>query len=40
VISNFSTGYHSVNGGGDAIATDGDLPQIDLRGVAVAEVSS
>jgi hypothetical protein len=40
VIRNFSTGYHSVNGGGDAIATDGDLPQIDLRRVAVSVVSS
>ena len=36
VIRNFSTGYHAVNGGGDAIATDGDLPQIDLRQVPVA----
>jgi len=33
VIEDFSTGYHSRNGGGDAIATDGDLPVIDLRGV-------
>ncbi len=31
VIHNFSTGYHHVNGGGDAIVTDGDLPVIDLR---------
>lgn len=31
VIRNFSTGYHHVNGGGDAITTDGDLPIIDLR---------
>ena len=36
VIENFSTGYHSVNGGGDAIETDGNLPQLDLRGVLVA----
>lgn len=35
VIENFSTGYHSVNGGGDAIVTDGNLPQIDLRGIPV-----
>jgi len=31
VIRNFSTGYHSRNGGGDRIVTDGDLPVIDLR---------
>ncbi len=33
VISDFSTGYHSRNGGGDTIRTDGDLPIIDVRGV-------
>jgi hypothetical protein len=33
LIRNFSTGYHHVNGGGDAIVTDGDLPVVDLRGV-------
>ena len=33
VISNFSTGYHSRNGGGDLIQTDGDLPIVDLRRV-------
>ena len=27
---NFSTGYHSRNGGGDRIETDGDLPVLDL----------
>jgi hypothetical protein len=31
VIRNFSSGYHSRNGGGDAIETDGDLPIVDLR---------
>ncbi len=31
LIRNFSTGYHHVNGGGDAIVTDGDLPVVDLR---------
>lgn len=31
VISNFATGYHSRNGGGDAIETDGDLPVLDVR---------
>lgn len=36
VIKDFSTGYHSRNGGGDAIKTDGDLPIIDLSGVPVA----
>jgi len=40
VIRNFSTGYHSVNGGGDAIVTDGDLPQVDLRGIDVPAVTT
>ena len=31
VIKDFSTGYHSRNGGGDTISTDGDLPIIDVR---------
>ncbi|MCP2030364.1 hypothetical protein L1277_000428 [Okibacterium sp. HSC-33S16] len=31
VIEDFSTGYHSRNGGGDTIRTDGDLPVIDAR---------
>ena len=31
VIENFSTGYHSRNGGGDRVHTDGDLPILDLR---------
>ncbi|MDN3483541.1 LssY C-terminal domain-containing protein [Arthrobacter sp. APC 3897] len=30
VIRNFSTGYHSRNGGGDSIVTDGDLPVTNL----------
>jgi hypothetical protein len=34
LIRNFSTGYHHVNGGGDAIVTDGDLPVVDLRRVS------
>lgn len=38
VIENFSTGYHARNGGGDSIATDGDLPIVDLRGVVVPEL--
>jgi hypothetical protein len=33
VIEDFSTGYHSRNGGGDLIQTDGDLPILDLRAV-------
>ncbi|WP_330216826.1 LssY C-terminal domain-containing protein [Leifsonia xyli] len=35
VIRDFSTGYHSRNGGGDSIETDGDLPIVDLTGVSV-----
>ncbi|KAB1648470.1 hypothetical protein F8O04_11810 [Pseudoclavibacter endophyticus] len=31
VIEDFSTGYHSRNGGGDSIITDGDLPVLDVR---------
>jgi hypothetical protein len=34
VIRDFSTGYHSRNGGGDLIQTDGDLPIIDVRRVS------
>ena len=30
MIRDFSTGYHSRNGGGDLIQTDGDLPIIDV----------
>lgn len=30
VLRDFSTGYHSRNGGGDSIRTDGDLPILDL----------
>jgi hypothetical protein len=30
VVRHFSTGYHSRNGGGDAIETDGDLPIMSL----------
>ena len=33
MIKDFSTGYHSRNGGGDLIQTDGDLPILDLRAV-------
>lgn len=31
ILKDFSTGYHSRNGGGDSITTDGDLPILDLR---------
>jgi hypothetical protein len=37
VIRHFSSGYHSRNGGGDAIRTDGDLPVLDLTGLTSAE---
>lgn len=36
VIRDFSTGYHSRNGGGDTIQTDGDLPVVDLRRVRIS----
>jgi hypothetical protein len=35
VIKDFSTGYHSRNGGGDLIQTDGDLPIVDVRAIDV-----
>jgi hypothetical protein len=35
VVRDFASGYHSRNGGGDNIETDGDLPFIDVREVAV-----
>jgi hypothetical protein len=35
IIRDFSTGYHSRNGGGDTIRTDGDLPVIDVRRIPV-----
>lgn len=30
ILVDFSTGYHSRNGGGDSIRTDGDLPVLDV----------
>jgi hypothetical protein len=39
VIENFSTGYHSRNGGGDLIITDGHLPIIDVRRIEVPETA-
>lgn len=35
VLENFSTGYHTRNGGGDTLRTDGALPVIDLSAVPV-----
>jgi len=40
VLKDFATGYHSRNGGGDTIVTDGDLPVLDVRGVSVSAVAS
>jgi hypothetical protein len=39
VIEDFSTGYHSRNGGGDLIITDGHLPIIDVRQIEVPETA-
>lgn len=39
VLRDFSTGYHSRNGGGDAIVTDGDLPVVDLTSVGSGDRS-
>lgn len=33
ILENFATGYHSRNGGGDLIETDGDLPVVDVTAV-------
>jgi hypothetical protein len=37
VLKDFATGYHSRNGGGDTIVTDGDLPIIDVSDVLETE---
>ena len=37
VLEDFAAGYHSRNGGGDEIATDGDLPVVDLRQVDASQ---
>ncbi|MGK3954102.1 LssY C-terminal domain-containing protein [Microbacterium sp. I2] len=37
VISDFATGYHARNGGGDSIRTDGDLPIVDVRALSVVD---
>lgn len=34
VINDFSTAYHHRNGGGDQVHTDGNLPVLDVTGVA------
>jgi len=39
VVRHFSTGYHSRNGGGDAIETDGDLPIVHLPVAPTAAAS-
>lgn len=38
VIKDYSTGYHSRNGGGDSIQTDGDLPIVDLTALPMPAV--
>lgn len=40
MIEDFSTGYHHVNGGGDKIHTDGDLPIVDVSRVGLRSGSS
>jgi len=35
VLRDFSSGYHSRNGGGDTIQTDGDLPVVDVSSIGV-----
>lgn len=35
VLEHFSTGYHSRNGGGDAVITDGNLPVVEVGHVTV-----
>lgn len=36
VITDFSSGYHARNGGGDSIRTDGDLPIVDVSAVTAS----
>lgn len=36
VLDNFTAGYHSRNGGGDEVHTDGDLPVVDVSGLQAA----
>jgi len=37
LLRDFTTGYHSRNGGGDRFVTDGNLPIIDVSGVVPSE---
>ncbi|MEI5582842.1 MULTISPECIES: LssY C-terminal domain-containing protein [unclassified Agromyces] len=39
VLRDFSTGYHSRNGGGDSVRTDGDLPVVDVSRVGLADAA-
>ncbi|MGO2750357.1 MAG: LssY C-terminal domain-containing protein [Pseudoclavibacter sp.] len=39
VLKDFSTGYHSRNGGGDSIRTDGNLPVLQLPSASAAPLS-
>jgi len=39
VIEGYSSGYHSRNGGGDRIITDGNLPIVDVRAIDVPETA-
>ncbi len=40
VIDDFAAGYHARNGGGDRITTDGNLPIVDLTGLADAQAGA
>ncbi len=40
VIEDFSTSYHSRNGGGDLIRTDGNLPVVDLTSLAAPSAAA
>ncbi|MET4002692.1 hypothetical protein ABIB48_001408 [Arthrobacter sp. UYCu511] len=40
IIEDFSTGYHSRNGGGDSIETDGNLPVVDVGKVTSAALAA
>lgn len=40
VLHDFTTSYHSRNGGGDSIHTDGNLPIVDVSGVTAATGAS
>lgn len=39
-MKDFSTGYHSRNGGGDYIITDGDLPILELKNIKAKPIVS